>query len=235
MYKPSGSPLPGSPLSRPASPLTPKHAGWKLMFNKMEGECKWPLPPPLKGEQDCAFPFSSVALLDDAVSRVTLPAGAKLYHATTIYPKDARAPWFTSATPFATVPGKAMWFASSAIHAKHMNYTHVLEYTLTKDIDLLFVQNIATTFGRYGVSTGKDLLRTPEFHKYLTPEIVGYAGCNECEIAILKTHLLTNDFLSAPLVLEERGLKFITGGGRHRKTQRQRRSKPKKLKTVRKH
>ena len=229
----SGTGAPGSPLRMPPRPqsatasrsVTP--LGWKDRYNKMEGECRWPYPPPRAEEtKDCAFPFIETTPLDadPSIKLVTLPAGTRLYHATTIYP--GKPVWFESPAPHATLPltTRAVWFASSPDHAKHIGFTHLLEYTLEKDAQLLFIQNLKTTFGRYGVTTGKELLKNPAFAAHVTKNaVVGYAGCNECEIAFCKEHLQT-PLPSAPTVLETRPLSMALGGSRRAGRQRTRRA-----------
>jgi hypothetical protein len=210
----SNSPAPKSPIGdRPSSP------GWRYELNKKEGECRWPLPPPSKEMKDCDFVSTPAATMEDGTQIVTIPAGTVLYHATTIYPGKPQ--WFTQVPPFASIPLsiKAMWFASSADHATHMNYTHVLEYTLKKDVHVFFFQNITTTFGSV---TGKYMLANPKFTgrfetaKDMGYDVKGYMGCNECEIAFLKQHL-PELFTDSPKVVAERDVRFLSGGFRKAK------------------
>lgn len=207
------------------APMSPRGTGtttteWKKTYNQTPDQCVWPLPPPSKDTKQCNFPFKENPVIQN-IQTVTLPAGTELFHATQILPSQKI--WFTNMTAvsFDTLPKKIMWFASSPEHAKHMNYTHVLKFKTKKDIKLVFIRNLLVHIGS---NTGNELLKNPEFASILSkdPELVGYVGCNECEIGIFKHHLA--DVIELPPeVLETRSYMYITGGGSRRRRRQQRR------------
>lgn len=163
-----------------AAGSTPRSLELELIFNKEAGECQWPTHG--KRAQACEFNFSHREPITglklkggDKLEIVTIPAGTKIYHATSVVSKEKE--WFKNgfkmqspvkrfgallsiaeegrggagagagATPIKLFSTiKGSWFASTIDHAKNIKHTYMLEIELKEDLTLLFIQNIATSY-----------------------------------------------------------------------------------------
>lgn len=215
---PRPSPMSPHPVSFNASPTVPQTvirprasvAGELVtLFNQQPGECRWPIYS--RAPKPCVFPEPVTEA--DGHTYVYLEPGTHLYHATVIMGNKPK--WFENGG-LHKEPKSYTWFASTPDHAKSMNWTHLLKYTVDTRLKLLFVQNMFTA---HGIRKGHEYAKGPFLTVSRTIDVDGYAGCNECEFMIV--HSSIKKISADPTVMEEREMRYINGGSRaHKHTRR---------------
>jgi hypothetical protein len=172
------------------SSLNVEEIRWDVL-NRDNDECRWPTD--IKGNviKDCNFRFTKKLVLPNGVSIVKMPRGTKIYHAITQNPAEPSA-WYNHYETQAPKPRRgSAFFTSTLLHTGNFTRkTHVLEYELSKPILLIYEHNLGVKYNNTNLR-GNDYMKDilPKYIEYLKKEykidVVGYAGCNECEIALI--------------------------------------------------
>ena len=102
-----------------------------------------------------------------------------------------------------------------------MNWTHLLEFEVASEIKLVFIQNLFTEKKK---RKGHNYVSSSFISDYARSEtkIDGYAGCNECEIMLVKESL--KKLNPVPTKIETRPM-LIDDGRRTRKTRKRKNRK----------
>ena len=205
-------------------PQMRKTTVWGDIYNQRNAECKWPVSKMGFPVRDCNFIMEAHKVIefgktskeesingtDEVVVLVKIPAGTKIYHSATIYQesKKGEKEWFEEYPPFSSERG-VVWFSSTPAHAGIFSKTHLLEYTTTEDLIMIYEKNIKRSHGiaTRGYEYAKKVL--PSYMKRLRGEkIDGYIGCNECEIGIFN-RACKDKLEMPPIVVMKLGLKYI--------------------------
>lgn len=158
------------------------------IYNMTNGECRWPYDV-FGNVGTCSFKPSMVYDSGKGYSIYVLEKGTEIYHSTVAI---GGAKWWENRYPFSSSEG-GTWFTSTDKHAKNFTTkSHVLKYTIVRDIYLIFIQNISKYTDVVGLSGFEFVARHYAILKEkaklewgaTVPEIDGYLGCNECEIFI---------------------------------------------------
>jgi hypothetical protein len=176
------------------------YVGFRDIFNRNPSECTWPAGPLLKNTP-CNFNFTTVKKSAN-FDIIELPKGTLLYHATKILSEK----WYESQFPLNTTYG-GVWFASTPEHALNFtSATHILKYTLTQNVNLIFIRNLKSRGADKGYDYTKSIYR---YDKEISKEyhISGYIGCNECEI-FLENGEIKQVLGITPQIVKERSLKY---------------------------
>lgn len=199
------------PPPRRPSRLSPRELPARLKYNRYPGECRWPITKMGRPVKNCNFNVVHEGTFtgprDELIEVVRVPTGTRLYHSTTIYPGQDI--WFVSNPPSNMERG-VVWFTSDYDHTGYLSKTHILEYTVTEDLILIFEQNMSVKYGE--IYTGFEYVE--EKLTYLTSVldsqgvvIDGYMGCNECEIALFNGSILQKlNWESPTLIWEAEGM-----------------------------
>lgn len=217
MYKggpPKGGPSAGAPRTSPRSSGSSEALAHRSeIYNREEGECRWPINVFGKVTSDCNFEYEVLDKFGNIVV-VNLPKGTKLYHSTQMFEGGSKekgpSGWWTTRYPFNSEFG-GCWFTSQLIFAQNFtSKTHTLEYTTKCDTTLVFVQNLSSFgSGVAGFEFVKKFL-PPVLEKCMEKgyEPQGYLGCNECEIFLFNGQISTC-LKKKPKVVAERSSAYI--------------------------
>lgn len=172
MYKPKSSALGVGELAK--------------QYNINKDECNWPTRSGNFDVQPCNMNIEHVdnVTIDNKVYNIVkVPYDTKIFHGTKII----------GITPSSqSWSNKNMtWFATTLEHTMPLGPFVIYEFTIDKDLILLFEQNITNNLGYTSGQTFMiPFMKIAEkiFQKY-NIQLDGYIGCNECEIGLFKNSL----------------------------------------------
>ena len=183
-------------------------------YNQELGECRWPIDVRGFKVEDCNFKYDIIKKYSNGIKIVEVPRGTLLYHS--MNSTNAKPTGFDYGKNYQRMlpnPRRGFtFFTSTFVHSGNFtNSTHVLEYKTKRKMLLIYEQNISQKYG--------PTYRGNEYFKLILPkiagviqkdgyDIVGYMGCNECEIAIVNEALPAVIKLP-PKVIFEKSSKFF--------------------------